>query len=107
MTVWIYMLECADGSYYIGSHRGAGLDRRIEEHQAGKYSDSYTFRRRPVKLVWSDWFGRIDDAIAVERKIKGWSRAKKQALIAGDFDMISWFAKRPTARKRIRQDASS
>ena len=99
-TAFVYILECADGSYYVGSHRGDDVDERITEHQRGKHPHAYTFTRRPVKLVWSDWFSRFDDAVAFERRIKGWSRAKKQALIRGDHDKLRTLAKRPGARKK-------
>jgi putative endonuclease len=64
------------GSYYVGSATGEDLEKRVAEHQAGAHR-GYTFRRRPVRLVWSEHFDRITDAIGVERKIKGWTRAKK------------------------------
>jgi putative endonuclease len=83
MADWLYILRCADGSYYTGTTR-AELDQRVGEHQAGAF-DGYTAQRRPVVLVFSQFFDRIADAIAAERQIKGWSRAKKEALIAGDF----------------------
>jgi putative endonuclease len=67
---FVYMLECSDSSYYVGSARGNDLSKRIEEHQTGAYT-GYTFSRRPLRLVWSEHFDRIPDAIAVERKIKG------------------------------------
>jgi putative endonuclease len=87
MGVFVYMLHCADGSYYIGSATGRDLTKRIAEHQSGAFP-AYTYSRRPVELVWSEHFDRITDAIAVERKLKGWSRAKKQALIRGDWSSI-------------------
>ncbi len=87
-----YMLRCADGSYYVGSAR-LGVQRRVDEHNAGTYP-SYTATRRPVELVWSQHFQSITDAIAAERQIKGWSRRKKEALIAGDFGAIGRFASR-------------
>ena len=86
------MLRCADGSYYVGSAR-RGLDQRINEHNQGAYG-GYTSTRRPVTLVWAEHFLNITDAIAVERQIKGWSRAKKEALIRGDYDPIQTLAKR-------------
>lgn len=88
----IYMLRCSDGSYYAGSAR-KGLDRRINEHNEGVYG-GYTLTRRPVQLVWAEHFLDITDAIAVERQIKGWSRAKKEALIRGDYDSIKTLSKR-------------
>lgn len=102
---FVYILECADKSYYTGSHRGTDVDHRVEEHQQGLYPDAYTFTRRPVKLVWSDWFSRIEDAVAFERRVKGWSRAKKEALIRGDYDALQLLAKRPNARKKIRSSS--
>jgi len=90
----IYMLRCSAGSYYVGSAR-KGLDRRISEHNTGVY-DGYTSTRRPVTLVWTQHFLDITDAIAVERQIKGWSRAKKEALIRGDYDSIKVLSKRRT-----------
>jgi putative endonuclease len=88
----LYMLRCADGSYYVGTARN-GLDLRIAEHNSGTFG-GYTASRRPVSLVFSEHFERIADAIAAERKLKGWSRAKKQALIAGDWSRIAGLAKR-------------
>ena len=88
MQIYVYMLRCADGSYYVGITR-AGLDKRIGEHTFGRFRTCYTYRRRPVRLVWSQEFQSLRDAIACERQIKGWRRAKKQALIAGDFAEIS------------------
>lgn len=65
----------------------------MAEHNTGTH-DGYTRRRRPVELVFSENFGRITDAIAAERQLKGWSRAKKKALIDGDFDMLKQLARR-------------
>lgn len=93
MSAFVYMLQCADGSFYIGSARSDDLSQRVAEHQAGVYP-GYTYTRRPLRLVWSEHFDRITDAIAAERKIKGWSRAKKEALIKGDWAEISLLAKR-------------
>ncbi|MBV9239935.1 MAG: GIY-YIG nuclease family protein [Xanthobacteraceae bacterium] len=85
-------LRCSDGGYYTGTAR-QGLEQRVAEHNAGRY-DGYTSTRRPVELVFSQWFERITDAIAAERQIKGWSRAKKEALIRGDFEALKILAKR-------------
>ena len=94
MSAFVYILRCADGSYYVGSARGESLERRMGEHQAGTFA-GYTSRRRPVTLVYAEQFLRITDAIAMERRIKGWSRAKKEALIRGDWDALTRLAKRP------------
>ncbi|MCP2669596.1 GIY-YIG nuclease family protein [Maricaulaceae bacterium EIL42A08] len=71
------------------------MDRRMAEHQSGSLG-GYTSTRRPVELVWSEWFQSITDAIGVERQIKGWSRAKKEALIAGAFNQLPELSKRRT-----------
>ncbi len=93
MGCYVYMLRCADGSLYIGSATGDDLSRRIAEHETGAYR-GYTLTRRPVTLVWSEHFDRITDAIAAERKLKGWSRAKKEALIRGDWNSVKFLSKR-------------
>ena len=86
MRAWVYILKCADGRYYVGSTR-ASLDQRLAEHEAGTF-DGWTARRRPVVLAHAQPFDRITDAIAAERRIKGWSRAKKEALMRGDFEAL-------------------
>jgi putative endonuclease len=99
MSAFVYILHCADGSYYVGSARGDYLDKRLSEHETGAFA-GYTRARRPVTLVYHEHFERITDAIAAERRIKGWSRAKKEALIRGDWSLVQWLAKRPAARRR-------
>ena len=99
MGAYVYMLRCADGSFYIGSATGDDLSVRVDQHNAGSYP-GYTFKRRPVVLVWSEHFDRITDAIAVERQLKGWSRAKKEALIRSDWTSISQLAQRRAGRAK-------
>ncbi len=82
---YIYILLCADNSYYVG--HTDDLEKRLTEHNAKKY-DGYTAKRLPIKLVYSESFSTRDEAFIVEQKIKGWSRAKKQALIEGDWNKI-------------------
>ena len=106
MSAFVYILRCADGSYYVGSARGETADKRIGEHQAG-LGGAYTSLRRPVVPVFVEQFAHITDAIAAERRIKGWSRAKKEALIRGDWTLVQWLAKRPGARERTRDDAEA
>ncbi|MDX1437230.1 MAG: GIY-YIG nuclease family protein [Anaerolineales bacterium] len=86
MQYFVYILFCADGSYYTGST--SNLERRIAQHQAGEIPGAYTRSRRPVKLVWFESFSTENDALKAERQIKGWSRAKKAALIENDWDKI-------------------
>jgi putative endonuclease len=83
---FLYILRCADGSYYIGITRTA-FEVRIAQHNAGALG-GYTAVRRPVTLVFSQWFDRITDAIENERKLKKWSRAKKEAYLRGDFEAL-------------------
>jgi putative endonuclease len=90
---FVYILRCSDGSYYTG-RSSISVDKRVSEHNLGVY-DGYTKSRRPVTLVYSTFFERITDAVAFERQIKGWSRAKKEALIRGD-----WAEVRELARSR-------
>src|ERR1700682_5620542 len=99
MGAFVYMLRCADGSFYVGSATGDDLTQRIAQHQSGYYN-GYTATRRPVTLVWSEHFLRITDAIAVERQIKGWSRAKKEALIKGNWPAIELLARRRGGQPR-------
>jgi putative endonuclease len=93
MGAFVYILQCSDDSFYVGSATGNDLNRRIAQHQSGVFP-GYTYTRRPVELVWSEHFERIVDAIAAERKLKGWTRAKKQALIRGDWSQVRHLAKR-------------
>ena len=99
MAAHVYMLQCADGSFYVGSATGNDLSHRIAEHQSGAYP-GYTWSRRPVELVWSEYFDRITDAIAAERKLKGWSRAKKAALVNSDFRLLQTLAKRRAGKPK-------
>ncbi len=92
MSAFVYILRCADGSYYIGSTRKS-LEERVAEHNSGVLR-GYTWSRRPVALVWSQEFARITDAIAMERQLKGWRRDKKEALIRGALDALSMLAAR-------------
>ncbi len=85
MEFFAYLLRCNDGSYYAG--HTDDLEVRVAQHQAGALA-GYTAARRPVTLVWSESFPSREDAFAAERRIKGWSRAKKEALIAGDWEKL-------------------
>ena len=95
VAFWAYMLRCADGRFYVG-HTDA-LERRIGLHQSGKGCD-FTARRLPVLLVWSETFPTREEALAAERQIKGWSRAKKEALIVGEWARVSELARSREAR---------
>ncbi len=91
MSFYAYMLRCADGSYYVG-HTEA-LEQRIGQHDRGEIP-GYTQRRRPVELVWSQDFPSRLEALEAERQIKGWSRAKKEALITSNWAEIQRLARK-------------
>jgi Predicted endonuclease containing a URI domain len=90
MTFWTYMLHCRGGAYYVG--HTDDLERRVAEHRMGQIP-GFTQDRLPVTLVCSEAFGTRIEALEMERRIKGWSRAKKMALIRGDWSAISTLAK--------------
>jgi putative endonuclease len=98
MGALLYILRCADGSYYVGTSTGS-LDRRIAEHQVGAF-EGYTSRRLPVALVFHQEFDRLEDAAAAERRVKGWRREKKEALIRGDFAALPLLARRGATAAR-------
>jgi predicted GIY-YIG superfamily endonuclease len=95
MQFWVYLLRCSDGSYFAGPTDN--LEGRLWQHQQELGCD-WTSQRRPVELVWCGSAPTRDEALAFEQRIKGWTRAKKQALIASDWDRISWLARPPRER---------
>ncbi|WP_029251909.1 GIY-YIG nuclease family protein [Paraoerskovia marina] len=90
-----YILECADGSFYVGST--VDLPQRLAQHQSGDGAQ-YTRRRRPVRLVYSAEFDRVDEAYAWEKQVQGWGRAKRIALIEGRFADLPGLARSRQAR---------
>lgn len=92
MEVTIYILRCVDGSYYTGLTK-QNIEARLWEHNEGIF-DGYTKKRRPVELVFTETYDRIVDAIAREQQIKGWSRAKKEALIALNYEGLPELSRR-------------
>ena len=82
----VYILECSDNSYYTGITNN--LDKRFNEHQLGKYKDCYTYKLRPLKLVFQQEFNDVIQAISFEKRIKKWTKAKKEALINNNYDML-------------------
>ena len=92
ITYYVYILECADRSFYTGIT--SNLTQRLESHQSGKYKDSYTSKRRPVNLVYYCEFTDPNLAIETEKRIKKWSKAKKKALIAGEYEKLPNLAKK-------------
>lgn len=103
MRGYVYILRCADGHYYVGST--TNLEARFAAHQAGEGGD-YTARRLPVAVVYSEEFETLHDAFLVEREVKGWSRAKKEALIRRDYAALpelSWSTLRRAEEHVLRQ----
>ena len=99
MDFYAYLLRCSDGSYYAG--HTDDLDARVAQHQSGAYP-GHTRTRRPVQLVWSERFPTRDEAFAAERRIKGWTRAKKEALIRGDWAALQRLASRASFETGLR-----
>ena len=93
---YIYMLECRDRSFYIGSTWD--LERRVSEHQEG-LGAAYTRRRRPVRLVWHAAYDSITEAYTMEKRVQGGSRAKRIALVAGRLDDLPDLSRRRGARR--------
>jgi putative endonuclease len=91
-TYYVYILKCADKTYYTGIT--SKLDKRLKEHQSAIHKTSYTAQRLPVKLEWYALFSEPEKAIQFEKRIKKWSRAKKQALIAGVYDDLIGLGKK-------------
>ncbi len=87
---YMYILKCADGSYYTGSTKN--LEKRLIEHQSGEGS-FYTKKRLPVTLVYFEEFQRIDEAFYREKQVQGWSRKKKEALINGEYEKLPELSK--------------
>ena len=92
---FVYILECSDGSYYVGSTRD--LDARLWQHQQG-LGGAYTSKRLPVTLAYACQFATVAEAWGVERKLHGWSRAKREAIIRGDFAALPNLARNRQGR---------
>lgn len=93
---YVYIVQCKDGSYYTGITND--LDRRLDEHNMGHDQTCYTFNRRPVELKYYEHYTDVNQAIAREKQLKGWSRKKKQALFREDWDELKRLSKSSTAR---------
>ncbi|MGE0665567.1 MAG: GIY-YIG nuclease family protein [Sphingomonadales bacterium] len=96
MAFWVYILKCSDGTYYTG--HTDDIDKRLGEHIYGRFPDAYTYRRRPVVLIFSQEFPTRLEALETEARIKGWSRKKKEALMASDWEELSRLSHRKKAR---------
>ncbi|MGK4568497.1 GIY-YIG nuclease family protein [Flavobacterium sp. 3HN19-14] len=89
---YVYILKCNDDSYYTGIT--SNLEKRLCQHQTAYFPECYTAKRRPVLLVFYAEFTDINFAIDKEKQIKKWSRAKKEALINGDYNSLSGLSKK-------------
>lgn len=98
---WMYILECVDGSYYVGSTKN--LEVRLSQHQEG-IGARYTAKRLPVKLVYSEEYERVDDAFYREKQVQNWSRAKREALINGTPELLPALAKKKFEKKKIKPE---
>ncbi|MDP8994762.1 MAG: GIY-YIG nuclease family protein [Pseudomonadota bacterium] len=96
MSFWVYIRRCRDGSYYTG-HTEKPLELRLGEHKQGLGSD-WTRCGRPVELVWCADAPTPVEALAFERRVKNWSRAKKEAMMAGDWARVGHSARPPHER---------
>ena len=91
---YVYIIQCMDSSFYTGITNN--LEKRINEHNDGIDKNSYTYNRRPVVLKWYEKFTNPNEAITFEKKIKGWSRKKKEAIIEGRWNDLPALSKNYT-----------
>ncbi|MDX1753771.1 MAG: GIY-YIG nuclease family protein [Salinimicrobium sediminis] len=99
---YVYILECADRSYYTGFT--SNLEKRILDHNRGYDQDAYTYKRRPVVLKWFEQFTDPNQAILIEKQIKGWSRRKKEAVIEEDWERLIEYSRNKYKRKKDQQE---
>ena len=95
---WMYILQCVDDSYYVGSTKN--LARRLAEHQSGNGAN-HTSHRLPVKLVYSEEYERVSDAFYREKQVQGWRKQKKEALINGTPALLPELAKKIFDKERL------
>jgi predicted GIY-YIG superfamily endonuclease len=105
MPYYVYLLKCADDSYYIGSTQD--VERRLWQHQQGTDPTSYTHSRHPVELVWAGEFQTRREALAFEHQAKGWNRAKKEALSREDWNGIHEIVKAERKRREIERKTTN
>src|SRR5687767_6700012 len=102
LMAWMYILECCDGSYYVGSTKN--LELRLSQHQAGKGS-IYTSGRLPVKLVYCEEYDRVADAFYREKQLQGWTRRKREALMNGNPELLPVLAKKIFNKSKIKDNS--
>ncbi len=98
---WMYILECADGSYCVGSTKD--LEQRILQHQEGAGAQ-YASRRLPVRLVYCEEYEHVSEAYSRENQAQNWSRAKREALIQRRHDLLSGLAKKDFSKRKAVHD---
>jgi putative endonuclease len=103
---WFYILRCADGSYYAGTSRLDDIEMRVSQHNQATFK-GHTTKRRPVVLAYAVHFENIVEATDFEQRIKGWSRAKREALIRGEYDALLELARRRQPFRRALEPPSS
>ena len=89
-TYYVYILKCSDGLTYTGITNN--ISRRFEEHQNGLNKTCFTYKRRPLELIFQQEFNNVEQAIYFEKKIKKWSAKKKFALANGEYDLLQILA---------------
>ncbi|KAA3660936.1 MAG: GIY-YIG nuclease family protein [Calditrichaeota bacterium] len=94
---WVYILKCSDGTYYTGST--TNIDLRIKEHQLGEGAE-WTKKRLPIEVLFTQEMPDEDSAYLAEQKVKKWSGAKKEVLIASDWDLLQYLAKKLAFRMK-------
>jgi len=96
--LYVYILKCSDGTYYTGVTNN--VEKRVIEHNTGNDSESFTYSRRPVELVYCELFSDYNLAIQWEKRIKKWSVKKKEALINGNFDLLNSLSKKDFSKPK-------
>jgi len=99
-TMFVYILQCSDDSCYTGITND--LTQRIAQHSSGLDRKAYTYPRRPIMLKWSLEVQGPNQAIILEKQIKGWGRKKKEALIENRLEILPFISK--NLRERNKQD---
>src|SRR5688572_30728802 len=99
---WVYILECCDDSYYVGSTKN--LQLRLSQHQEG-IGANYMSKRLPAKLVYCEEYDRIDDAFYREKQVQGWTRRKREALINGQRELLPALAKKIFDKSKIKDNS--
>jgi len=97
MNFFVYILRCSNGAYYVGSHRGQDVETRVYQHNEGIDTKAFTYRFRPVELLWSCQFDDPTDMVEFEQQLKGWSRKKKEAFMRSDWAELKELSKSRTA----------